>query len=72
MFWKSHVTNVAMATKRKVKAMVCLDTMQGVVEKHIVNAVDFEQIKAAAMETIKARGEEVTRRWRNSKWKRKK
>jgi hypothetical protein len=44
--------DVAMAMKRKVSAMVCFGLMKEVVGNHIVNAIDFDEIKAAAMKTI--------------------
>ncbi len=55
--------NVAIATKGKVSTMVCFGTMEEVVRKHIVNAINLEEIKATVMEIIfknKARGPEVT------------
>jgi hypothetical protein len=41
-----------MATKGKVSAMVCFASMEGVVGKHIVNAIELAEIKATVMETI--------------------
>jgi hypothetical protein len=58
-------TNVAMAIKTKVSSMVCFETVREVVKKDIVNAVNFEEIKAPVIETImknKATGEEVAGR----------
>jgi hypothetical protein len=55
-------TNVAMATKTEVSSMVCFETVEEVVRKDIVNAANFEEIKAVVIETIvknKAAGEEV-------------
>jgi hypothetical protein len=57
--------DVVMAMKRKVSAMICWGTMKEVVGNHIVNAIDFDEIKSAAMETIlknKLRQERVTER----------
>jgi hypothetical protein len=56
---------VAVAMKRKVSAMICLGNMKEVVGNHIVNAIDFDEIKSVAMETIlknKLRQEKVTER----------
>jgi hypothetical protein len=45
--------NVAMATKGKVSVMICSATMEEVVGKHTVGAVELEdKIKATVMETI--------------------
>ena len=46
------IEDVAMAMKRKVSAMICFATMKEVVGNHIVNAIDFDEIKATVMETI--------------------
>jgi hypothetical protein len=57
--------NVAVGTKTTVSARVCFATLQEVMGKHIVNVIDFEETKAAAMEIIlknKARGPEVVDR----------
>jgi hypothetical protein len=57
--------NVAMATKGKMSVMVCYATMEEVVEKHIVKAIDLDKIKATVMETIlktQPMEERVTRR----------
>jgi hypothetical protein len=44
--------DVAMAMKKKVSAMICFGTLKEVVGNHIVNAIDFDEIKATAMATI--------------------
>jgi hypothetical protein len=42
-----------MATKTKVSLMVgCFETMQEVARKYIVNAFNFEELKATVIETI--------------------
>jgi hypothetical protein len=43
--------DVAMAMKRNVSAMICRGNIE-VVGNHIVNAIDFDEIKSVAMETI--------------------
>jgi hypothetical protein len=44
--------DVAMAMKKKGSAMICFGTMKEVVGNHIVNLIDFDEIMAAAMQTI--------------------
>jgi hypothetical protein len=44
--------DVAMATKKKVSLMICFGTMKEVVGNHIVNAIDFDEIKSTAMVII--------------------
>jgi hypothetical protein len=44
--------DVAMAMKKKISAMICFGTMKEVIGNHIVNAIDFDEIKATAMATI--------------------
>jgi hypothetical protein len=58
----NKTNNVAMVTKTKVSSMVCFETVQEMERKDIVNAVNFEEIKATEIETIqknRATGEEV-------------
>jgi hypothetical protein len=43
---------MAMAMKKKVSLMICYGTMKEVVVNHIVNAIDFDEIKSTAMATI--------------------
>ena len=44
--------DVAMAMKKEVSAMICFGLMKEVLGNHIVNAIDFDEIKATAMKTI--------------------
>jgi hypothetical protein len=44
--------DAAMAMMKKVSAMICFGNMKEVVGNHIVNLIDFDEIMAAAMETI--------------------
>jgi hypothetical protein len=44
--------DVAMTMKKKVSAMICFGTMKEVVGNHNVNSIDFDEIMAAATETI--------------------
>jgi hypothetical protein len=44
--------DVAMAMKKTVSSMICFGTMKEVVGNHIVNSIDFDEIMAAATETI--------------------
>ena len=44
--------DVAMAMKKKISAMICFGTMKEVMGSHIVNAIDFDDIKSTAMATI--------------------
>ncbi len=44
--------DVAMAMKKKISAMICFGTMKEVMGNHIVNSIDFDEIKATAMATI--------------------
>jgi hypothetical protein len=41
-----------MATERKVSAMVCFETVQKVVGKHIVNANGFDEKKVTLMAAL--------------------
>jgi hypothetical protein len=62
--------DVAMATKRKVNAMIYFATMKEVVG----NAIGLDERKAIAMETIlknKLMQERVTKRVEKNKWKKK-
>jgi hypothetical protein len=44
--------DVAMAMKKEVSAMICFGLVRDVVGNHIVNGIDFDEIKARAMKTI--------------------
>jgi hypothetical protein len=44
--------DVAMAMKKKVSAMICFGTMKEVVGNHVVNAINFDEIKSTAMATV--------------------
>jgi hypothetical protein len=44
--------DVAMTLKKKVSGMISFGAMKEVVGNHIVNAIDFDDIKSTAMATI--------------------
>jgi hypothetical protein len=48
--------NVVVGTETSVRGMECIATLQELMEKRIVNVIDFEELKATAMATMMRKG----------------